>query len=68
MSNAHKSTPAERRQAFVEADAIMALEGFQKTPEMAKVQEAVIQGSVTFDQAVKTAIDQAKIKSKGKSA
>lgn len=66
MSTTSKSTPAERRQAFVEADAIMALEGFQKTPEMAKLQEDVVQGRVSFDQAVQAAV--AKAKAKGKSA
>lgn len=66
MNTTSKSTPAERRQAFAEADAIMALEGFQKTPEMARLQEDVIQGRVTFDQAVQAAVAQAK--AKGKSA
>lgn len=68
MTNTRRNTPAERRQAFVEADAIMALEGFQKTPAMAKVQEDVIQGRVTFDQAVQAAIAHAKTKAEGKSA
>lgn len=54
------STAAERRGAFERADAIMALEGFTKTPEVAQLQEAVIAGRMTFDQAVQAAIERAK--------
>ena len=54
------TTTDERRRAFERADAIMALEGFEKTPEAARLQEAVIAGRMTFDQAVKAAIDEAK--------
>lgn len=60
------STAAERREAFQHADTILALEGFVKTPEMARVQQAVIDGHLTFDQAVKAAIDHAKAKAEGK--
>lgn len=41
------------RKAFSDADAIMALEGFTKTEEIARVQEAVIRGELTFDEAIK---------------
>ncbi|MBY0365173.1 MAG: antitoxin VbhA family protein [Burkholderiaceae bacterium] len=54
------STAAERRGAFERADAIMALEGFTKTPEVARLQEAVIAGKLTFDQAVQAAIERSK--------
>ena len=39
------STAAERREAFQHADAILALEGFVKTSEMARVQQTVIDGA-----------------------
>ncbi|MCM0608466.1 MAG: antitoxin VbhA family protein [Ideonella sp. WA131b] len=54
------STAAERRGAFERADAIMALEGFTKTPEVAELQAAVVAGRLTFDQAVQAAIERAK--------
>lgn len=51
------STTTELKEAFKRADAIMALEGFEMTPEIERLQEAVIAGRMTFDQAVKTAIE-----------
>ena len=56
------TTREERQHAFERADAIMALEGFTKTPEVAKLQEAVISGRTTFDQAVKAVLADAQKK------
>jgi hypothetical protein len=59
------STSDERRRAFERADAIMALEGLEKPADVAALQEAVIAGRMTFDQAVQVAIDQAKRRAEG---
>lgn len=61
------STSAERRTAFEHADAILALEGFVKTPEVALLQQTVIDGHLTFDQAVKAMIAKAKMQAESKS-
>jgi len=56
------TTPAERRKQFAEVDAIWALEGFteaDKSPEMIRRREAIIDGSMTSDQAVAEAVAEA---------
>ena len=45
-----------RREAFRQADAILALEGMVKPPEMEGLQQAVIDGRVSFDLAVRVTI------------
>lgn len=47
---------AARTAAFVQADAIIALEGFARTPKFERVRQAVIDGKMTFDEAVKVII------------
>lgn len=43
-------TMEQRRQFVQQADGIMALEGFVKTPQMSVLDEAYIQGRITLDQ------------------
>ncbi|HRB17068.1 MAG: antitoxin VbhA family protein [Nitrospirota bacterium] len=45
-----------RREAFRQADAILALEGMEKPPEMDGLQEAVIDGRMSFGVAVSVTI------------
>lgn len=45
-----------RTAAFVQADATMALEGFARTPKFDRVRQAVIDGKMSFDEAVKEII------------
>lgn len=42
----------QRREAFRQANAIVGLEGWQPSPSVLAVQERVIQGELTHDQAV----------------
>lgn len=50
------ATQNEIREAFQKADAIMRLEGFESTQTCKALQEAVTRGTMTFDDAVKSAI------------
>jgi hypothetical protein len=54
------ATSEERKIALARADAILALEGFVKTPDLTRLQQAVIDGRVTFDQAVRSIIESVK--------
>lgn len=45
--------------AFAKADAILALEGFEKTPAVAALQKAVSEGRMTIDEAVQHVIAEA---------
>ena len=46
--------------AFEQADAILALEGMVKPADFEQVQQAVINGELTFDQAVAQVVAEAK--------
>lgn len=48
----------QRREAFRQANAIVGLEGWQPSPSVLAVQERVIQGGLTHDQAVAVHIAQ----------
>ena len=65
------TTPAERRKQFAEVDAICALEGFteaDKSPQMIRRREAVIEGSMTTTEAVAEAVAEAIAKVKADKA
>lgn len=50
------ATQTEIRKAFEKADAILRLEGFEPTNTGKSLQEAVVRGQMTFDEAVQAAI------------
>ena len=51
----------QRRQAFKSANAIVALEGWVPTPDALAIQERVIRGELTSDEAVAAQIEAAHI-------
>lgn len=53
------SEQEQRREAFRQANAIVGLEGWQPSPSALAVQERVIRGELTHDQAVALHIAQA---------
>lgn len=57
------TTSAERRKQFVQVDAIFALAGFNeadKTPDMIRQREAIIEGRMTSDEVVAEVVAEAK--------
>ena len=54
------TTQEQFAQAFEQADAILNLEGMVKPADYPEVQRAVVEGRLSFDEATKAIVDQAK--------
>lgn len=56
------TSPEQMRQAIKDTDAIWALEGFERTPEASRFDEALIAGKMTTSQVLEIFIAEAKAK------
>lgn len=53
------SKTEELKAAFAEADAILRLEGFERTEAMTKIQEEILAGRLTLEEAIEGVIKSA---------
>jgi hypothetical protein len=56
MQNTTHPSPSELNAAFFEANASLALEGLTLSPSVLAIQQAVIDGEFTFDQAIQAIV------------
>lgn len=59
------TTALDHRRAFAQADAILALEGFDRMPQMATLQDAIAEGKLSIDEAVHAILAAAKARTPG---